>query len=652
MAYQPALDGVRAVAVTAVLLFHGGVRWMRGGYVGVSVFFTLSGFLITSLLIREHQDTGRVAAGGFYARRARRLLPASALCLLGVIALHEAGAWDQVAHLRADVWAAALQVFNWLRVFGSSSYADLLAKDGGQVSPLEHYWSLAIEEQFYWVWPVAFVGLAAIARRRGRPVLGPILAATAAFVALAPVIGVVWGPDAAYWATLARVGEILTGASAAALVAAARSPRWARAATPVCLALILAACALFPTTGGPAYHGWMPALSTVTALLLLGLQHEGPVVRLLSVRPLVALGTISYGVYLYHWPIFTLVDAQRLGRGGAALLAVRLALTVAVAIVSYHLVEKPIRGARVPVRPTLLAGAALTVLVLVAALLIAPTGATFRTVDDSTAAAAGIDPKAPVVALQTVPDQAAARDLDADRYRRTDLAAPTPSRPVRILVIGDSTAEATGGGLVRWAAEHPDLAQVTIAAKSGCGFATGGTRVFPEGDQAISPACERYATTEVPAKVRELRPDVVVGMVTAWDVLDQRFPGTGVEQPWDREYRRRIEAGYTDVTEAALDAGAGHVLWLQQPPANPFWNPVVSPQEDSARHGVIWKVQQALADREPDRVSTADLAWYLGSVRALDDHGSRPDGVHLSPAAARNLAEDWLGPVSLLVAQR
>jgi peptidoglycan/LPS O-acetylase OafA/YrhL len=243
-AYQPALDGVRALAVTAVLLFHADVAGFGGGYVGVSVFFTLSGFLITSLLIGEHRRSGRIDAAGFYARRVRRLIPASAACLLAVIVLANLGAWDQVAHLRRDLWAAALQVFNWLRLSGSTSYGDLFSQSAGQVSPVEHYWSLAIEEQFYWVWPLAFAGLASLAVRSGRSLVAVLAVPTALAIVAAPLIAVAWGPEAAYWSTFARVGEILTGALAAAVVADRGAPRWTRhGAVPALVLIATVPCA-------------------------------------------------------------------------------------------------------------------------------------------------------------------------------------------------------------------------------------------------------------------------------------------------------------------------------------------------------------------------------------------------------------------------
>ncbi|MEI7548759.1 MAG: acyltransferase, partial [Actinomycetota bacterium] len=137
--YQPALDGLRAFAVVLVLLFHQGFSWMTGGYVGVSVFFTLSGYLITSLLVVEHRAKGRVAFGAFYRRRLKRLMPASLLCLIGIAVLSAAGYYEHAAGLRADVVSSALQVANWRALTRGLTYAQLIQ---GGASPVDHFWSL------------------------------------------------------------------------------------------------------------------------------------------------------------------------------------------------------------------------------------------------------------------------------------------------------------------------------------------------------------------------------------------------------------------------------------------------------------------------------------------------------------------------------
>jgi len=312
--HQPALDGVRALAVTMVLLFHGGVSWMGGGYFGVSVFFTLSGFLITSLLVREHESTGRISPGAFYMRRAKRLLPASTLCLAVISLMATRDAWEGANHLRRDSAGALFQIANWVQLGSGASYTDLQSKAAGLLSPLDHYWSLAIEEQFYWLWPLAFWGLARLARRRGWSLTRILLTVTLVFAAAAPVIAMVWGRDAAYWASPARAAEILIGALLAVAVREGKiEPR--RWMAPLSLAAVVVIAVVLPAAGGPAYHGAFPLLAIASGGLLLGLQHRGatgvgPVVSVLSWKPLVGLGAISYGVYLFHFPVFVFANTN------------------------------------------------------------------------------------------------------------------------------------------------------------------------------------------------------------------------------------------------------------------------------------------------------------------------------------------------------
>ena len=164
LGYQPALDGLRAVAVSAVLLFHLGASWMPGGYLGVSVFFTLSGFLITTLLLRERVVTGRIDSRAFYTRRLRRLMPASLLTIAGVCVLIGIGTIADTSSLRREVLGALFQVENWVSLLGGKSYAQLFQSP----SPVAHFWSLAIEEQFYWLWPPVVAGLLVWSLQIGR----------------------------------------------------------------------------------------------------------------------------------------------------------------------------------------------------------------------------------------------------------------------------------------------------------------------------------------------------------------------------------------------------------------------------------------------------------------------------------------------------
>ena len=313
IAYQPALDGVRALAVAAVLLFHAEVAGFDGGYLGVSVFFTLSGYLITSLLVHEHDRTGGIDLRTFYGRRVRRLLPASALCLAAVVVVSVVSdVFVGVADLRRQIVGSILQVANWVFLAGEGSYQQIFQQTGGARSPVEHFWSLAIEEQFYWVWPptMLFV-LARVRSQRGRTIT--LAAVTAAFATAAPVIAAVWGSDAAYWATPARIAEILIGALLAVVLARRAVPAAIAWLAPAALLALATCVVLFPASSGPAYEGWLPVVAVGSAALVLGLQAPGPLERALSLAPFVWLGRISYGVYLYHWPIFVLLDEQRTG---------------------------------------------------------------------------------------------------------------------------------------------------------------------------------------------------------------------------------------------------------------------------------------------------------------------------------------------------
>ncbi|MFM2182599.1 MAG: hypothetical protein RJB61_893, partial [Actinomycetota bacterium] len=257
LGYQPSLDGLRAVAVGLVLLFHQGFGWMSGGYVGVSVFFTLSGYLITWLLAEEWSSTGTISIREFYGRRVRRLLPASLACLAGISVASSLDVFPPVARLDRAVIGALLQIGNWEALTRGSSYAALLT---GGATPVDHFWSLAVEEQFYWCWPLVMVAIFRLTAGDRRRSAGLVVAASVAFVALGPVTAAVWGPDAAYWATPARLGEILTGAALAMVVrcrgdASAAPRRSTELVAWAGVTAMAAAAVLLPADTGPAYRG-------------------------------------------------------------------------------------------------------------------------------------------------------------------------------------------------------------------------------------------------------------------------------------------------------------------------------------------------------------------------------------------------------------
>ena len=473
LTYWPALDGVRALAVTAVLLFHGGVSWLPGGFLGVDAFFVLSGFLITSLLLTEHGRTGRIRLGRFWLRRARRLLPALLLLLLFVAAVFPATLSSlEVGLLRGDALAALAYVANWRMIYRGDDYFIQTAAP----SPLQHTWSLGIEEQFYVVWPLLVVALLAFGLRRALVGLCVLGAAVSAILA-----GLLFDPFAvnrAYFGTDTRAQALLIGcALAAGLMAVRQKESETEQPRPRVLsdaaAGALTACAMVAIgvilwlwtqasgSGSLLYHGGLAAGGVAVAVVLAHavLLPNGFLARSLSVTPLVWLGRISYGVYLWHWPLFALINAGRTGLTGTALLTVRLAATIAVSAVSYMLVEQPIRTGRWPwpgTRPRIAisstgAGLGATAAIgATAAFILVATIVPTRTAVIPIVAIPSLDPSA-LTAARTTPMQ---------RENRKPGAEP------RITFFGDSVSWTLG----TYMQEFPGL-KMTTQSLPGCGIA-------------------------------------------------------------------------------------------------------------------------------------------------------------------------------------
>ncbi len=354
IAYVPGLDGLRGAAVVAVLYFHG--SHLQGGFLGVDLFFVLSGFLITSLLLAEGGASGHIGLAHFWERRARRLLPALGVLLVGVAAY----AWlaadaGELHRIRLDGLATMFYVANWRDIFAKADYFALFSAP----SPLEHTWSLAIEEQFYLVWPLVFVGLVALARRRSgstrRRLAGLALGLSVGLGALSASASLLlaWtqGWNRAYYGTDTRAFAILAGAAVASLrvrygpVHGGR-PRQLLEVAGVGGALVLGYCwAELGFKEHFTHRGGLLLCSIAGALVVAATSHptRGVVARVASFAPLRWLGLISYGLYLYHWPIFVWLSAQRVHLTGWPLFGVRFAVTLAAALVSYYALEQPIR---------------------------------------------------------------------------------------------------------------------------------------------------------------------------------------------------------------------------------------------------------------------------------------------------------------------
>jgi peptidoglycan/LPS O-acetylase OafA/YrhL len=375
LGYMPGLDGIRALALLAVMALHQTFRFAPGGFLGVSTFFTLSGFLIALLAIGEQNRTHHFRLGRFWERRARRLLPAVMVTLLVVVLLQWALKTGSSPAFKGDVLASLGYAANW-RFAGTSSGVSLLG-------PVGHMWSLAIEEQFYLVFPLVFVGVTALVgtgRRAGALFAGLAVASFASAWALTT------GDHGrfAYYATFTRAGELLVGVVLAYVLAgtepgrlAVPRGRWGRAATQVGGVVGLAGLLWLwhqTTLDTPRlFHGITALEAGFSALLILAAVTGGVVAGALSFTPLRLLGRISYGGYLLHWPIFLWLNEARTGIDNQWLLfALRLAVTGVAATLSYFLVEAPIRFRWKVGIPRLAAGLALSGAAVAAIVLAVP----------------------------------------------------------------------------------------------------------------------------------------------------------------------------------------------------------------------------------------------------------------------------------------
>jgi peptidoglycan/LPS O-acetylase OafA/YrhL len=342
LAHQPALDGLRGAAVAGVVAFHLG--YLDGGFLGVDLFFTLSGYLITRLLLVERDGSGNTDLADFWKRRAWRLLPALFL-VLATVAVY---AWiearpDELIGIRESGLASLLYVTNWFFLATGDGYWNLFTTP----TPFDHLWSLAIEEQFYVIWPILFVPLASQAGSR----------ALAWFSAVAAVLTAIWmavgDPANAYLNTITRSSSILLGA----LLGIALHHDWAsvrRYLSGPAGRLTSAASLTFVAWSWIATDGSDDAsffdggffIHAVSVCVLIGrvtIADNGTEARVFSLRALRALGIVSYGLYLWHWPVIVIANLERTGTDGATLLAIRLALMTLLTTASYLLIEKPAR---------------------------------------------------------------------------------------------------------------------------------------------------------------------------------------------------------------------------------------------------------------------------------------------------------------------
>ena len=355
LGYLPALDGLRALAVAAVLLYHADLGWFSGGFLGVDVFFVLSGYLITCVLLDNQRTTGRVELKRFWVRRARRLLPALLVLIVVTCAYTVMFLPNEAAKLRDDIFSALAYVMNWHLIFQGQSYFESF----GRAPFFQHLWSLSVEEQFYLVWPLLLSGgLAIWGRARVRLAIAILALAGVSALLMAVLYTPGGDPSRVYFGTDTHASGLLIGAALAVVWPPWRLSKKTGAAAPLALEVagivgLLALLWCFMNVSefdAGLYRGGYLAIALVTALVVAVVVH--PTVRLSSgVLGLAALrwvGQRSYGIYLWHWPVYLVTRPDvDVPISGIPLLVFRVAITVGIAAASYRYVEVPIRSGAV-----------------------------------------------------------------------------------------------------------------------------------------------------------------------------------------------------------------------------------------------------------------------------------------------------------------
>ncbi len=351
--YIPALDGLRAVAVLGVIAYHMGLNWAPGGLLGVTVFFVLSGYLITSLLLIEWDSTGTIDLPQFWLRRVRRLFPAIAFVIIGVAVLTTIFDHSLLTKLREDMWAALCWVTNWWYILRDVSYFDAL----GAPSPVTHFWSLAIEEQFYVVWPIVLILAHKFGVKRTHMRNATLVLALASAIEMAVLFDPSADPSRVYYGTDTRAFSLLIGAwlafvwpsnqlGAEGEVQLDRTVRLILDA--VGAAALIGLLAMMGTIEGTSafmYRGGIFLASIITMVIIAVIVHPSSVLaRVFALKPFVKIGVLSYSIYLWHYPILLLMNPRSNIEGTPWwMYIIELVIIVAISAFSYKFIEDPLR---------------------------------------------------------------------------------------------------------------------------------------------------------------------------------------------------------------------------------------------------------------------------------------------------------------------
>ncbi|MEJ7584698.1 MAG: acyltransferase family protein [Acidimicrobiales bacterium] len=640
--YRAHLDGLRALAVYLVVLFHAGADRFSGGFIGVDVFFVLSGYLVTQVLMRDLGGSGSIRYGRFYARRFRRLLPAAFVVLVITAAAFTAVASPADALAALDAFKAAfLYSANWFFIHRSDAYfGETVA-----TNPVMHFWSLAVEEQFYLLWPLVLGSLFWLAGRffQGRS------SAVRVAVGAGVLASAIWAltlrsdsPNRAYYGTDARAYQLLAGASIALapglIRTLSRFPRVMRPLAPTGVATLLMLASSWVHLDA-VVRGVAVTVTACALIVAVESVDSGLVQGMLSRPPIVYLGKISYGTYLWHWPVI-LIAARLFELSSVATVGITALVATGLASLSYQLLERPLRESRrLDGHRVLVIGSGL-VLSAISALVVIPAivGPGPGSVAASTAPTTGLTPiPAGVDWLETY--------YEFFGNTKGCVGAPPQDCTVvrgggqHILLMGDSNAQMMIPLFIRMAQQ--ERLTLSLAVQAGCPWQLGSYVLTTE----VQEKCRRTKEDAYERVIPALDPDVIVLINAGRQGSDPEFE-EGVYEQTKRTTRASL---------AELRGGGRRVVIIEPMPQAPRG---VNPLTCLSKAKVLEECRY-VAETEPSRIDMLyreldeqhDDVWSADLDRlvcpflpicdpVIDGLIVKWDGQHLAARYARSLSEE------------
>lgn len=680
LGHLPALDGLRGIAIVIVLLYHHSITWMTGGELTVSMFFTLSGFLITRLMVAEWSASDSISLRRFYERRARRLFPASFIVLLLVAVV-----WTLFpgSGRRLGVW----EWFSGLAYF-ENIYLQSAGKDYGGLfglgNPLQHLWSLSLEEQVYVVFPVLCLVVLRFGRHDATRRVWRLFVVLTGLALGAIALGAwyrqnppLWtkvpgldaqctGSSCAYYATEVRVGEFLLGAAFGVLwmvwqrASSITDMLRTRTASALSWPLLAFAYVIWFTVGwqnqwGDLFFPWAVLVNGMFTLVLIAFAVAGSgACRLLAFKPIAWLGHVTYTTYLVHWPMFLLWDSWRLdpdlprlrvpgtpwvtvdhfwlfiGKAGSTMLLV---------VLIYYLVENPVRlrrmwqGARLFFWLGLLAVAGAAVVIV---------GIDRRASAEDVLST--LDAQALALQNQALADLA---DVPADAPQRSSVDSGLPAR---VLMVGDSQSWVLASGLDDWEIEHG--VQIVPSPGVGCGIGENTPIEYLGIEQDARPGCTQWRDA-LPKISGKLRPNVIVIVGGAADLSDRRIDGRWMHIG-QAGYDEWILSQFAQFIDSIHVEGA-KIVWFSSPDIDPRYvaGQTGTPPFDEADPARTQRYNELIEQyaRADDRVEFADFAAAVKRHPGGQfEEEMRPDGAHIDLAHAPELIE-WIDEVLRSIAR-